>query len=175
MTHGMKTLSSFPGMVLLAMAIQTARQTSQLHRTPLAKRVVNPMLTLATAILVTEAVRASEAVVPATSAIRATKMLPRKFPLKDQNQFFATSAALTLPVRRPLPMTKTFPVKSSPPVRMTMDRPAGRPIAPLTKLARPGLLEAKAGEDPDTTLQRRAPMPIRDPARKPRTRVLSHE
>mmetsp|Transcript_5847 Transcript_5847/g.10732 ORF Transcript_5847/g.10732 Transcript_5847/m.10732 type:complete len:110 (+) Transcript_5847:118-447(+) len=60
---GMKMLSSLPGIVALAMAIHTAKQTSQLHKTPFANNVANGMETLATATFATLAVRASVAVV----------------------------------------------------------------------------------------------------------------
>mmetsp|Transcript_4606 Transcript_4606/g.11638 ORF Transcript_4606/g.11638 Transcript_4606/m.11638 type:complete len:240 (-) Transcript_4606:307-1026(-) len=172
---GMKMLRSLPGMLFEAMAIHTARQTSQLHSTPLAKRVVKPIDTLATATLATLAVSASLLVVWARKAMAATKRDPAKFPLKLQNQDLQTSARFTFPVRRPLSMMKTLPVKSSAPVRITIASPAGKPIAPLTKLERPGLLAARVGEEPATTEQSSAPMPMREPARKPSTRVLSQE
>mmetsp|Transcript_12163 Transcript_12163/g.36942 ORF Transcript_12163/g.36942 Transcript_12163/m.36942 type:complete len:212 (-) Transcript_12163:332-967(-) len=170
---GTKTERILPATELDAIAIHTARHTSQLQSTPLAKRVTKGAETLETAALVTAAVRASEAVVAAKKAMPATKTLPAKFPRKLQNQFLLKSVAVTLPLRRPLIMMKTFPVKSSPPVRMTIERPAGRPIAPLTKLASPGLAWARPGEEPETTLERRPPIPIRAPARKPSTKVLS--
>ena len=72
-------------------------------------------------------------------------------------------------------MTITLPVKSSAPVSTTSVSPPGRPTAPLRKAERPGLAEASAGEPPPTTVISSAPMPIRQPAAKPSTRVFPFE
>merc|ERR1719243_286469 len=96
---GRKIPRILPATELEAMALQTARQTSQLHRTPLATATEKGMLHLATA----------------------------------------------------------------------------RPTAALRKAERPGLAEASAGEPPPTTVISSAPMPIRQPAAKPSTRVFPFE
>merc|ERR1712091_95852 len=103
------------------------------------------------------------------------KTEPMKFPRQEVTQFFMTSPISTAPERKPDIMTITLPVKSSAPVRTTSVRPVGRPTAPFRKAESPGLAEARAGEPPPTTVMSSAPMPIRQPAAKPRTMVLSFE
>ena len=64
---------------------------------------------------------------------------------------------------------RQFPVKSSAPVRMTMARPKGK-SRPLTTFATEGFSRAKPA-----VLVTTPPMPMRNPARIPRSRILADE
>ena len=107
----------------------------------------------------------------AAAAAHAMKTEPARLPAKESVQLRARLLRHTFLSKKPVNMTKMLPVKSSAPVRITMARPAGSPIAPLATAARPGLAEASAGFCMPTHVISSPPIPIKAPARKESTRV----
>ena len=169
---GQKMARILPATEVDAIVPQTARHTSQLHRTPLKNATPNGREAFVVAIPMTAAFAAGAAAVAAPKARYAITTLPMKFPAYDRTQFLISASVLTRLANTPLSMVMTFPVKSSAPVRITRVRPAGKPTAPFRKLHKPGLAAASAGDAAPMQLISKAPMPMSAPAENPRTSVV---
>ena len=72
---------------------------------------------------------------------------------------------------KPLNITNTFPVNNSAPVKITMDKPNGRPIAPFKKLHKPAFVCANEADCAPTCVSNKPPKPINAPAVIPNAKV----
>merc|ERR1719397_442838 len=147
---GQKIAKIFPVTDVEAIAPHTARHTNQLHSIPFEKATAKGRLVLIVAIPIAAVAIVGATIVLALNPSHATNNAPAKLPMKDKIQFLASWTALIDPLSRPESITKTFPVKSSAPVKITSASPAGRPTAPFKKLHNPGFADASAGEHPPT-------------------------
>lgn len=170
---GQKIAKILPATEVVAMVPHTARHTSQLHNTPLATATPNGRLALVVAIPTAAAVAAGAAAVIAVYAIQAINTDPAKFPTYESAQDRANFPASTTPVNNPLNITMTFPVNSSPPVRITIVNPAGNPIAPFKNALNPGFALANPGDAPPTHVMSNAPNPMSAPALNPSVSVVA--
>mmetsp|Transcript_7960 Transcript_7960/g.35153 ORF Transcript_7960/g.35153 Transcript_7960/m.35153 type:complete len:256 (+) Transcript_7960:3399-4166(+) len=169
---GQKMARTLPATDVEAIVPHTARQTSQLHKIPLHNATPKERDTLEVAMPTTAALAAGAEAVLAPKAKYAITMEPMKLPAYERSQLRKSAPASILFARRPEHIVMTFPVNNSAPVRITSVSPAGRPTAPLRKLHSPGFAVASAGDDAPTHDMSKAPMPMRAPAEKPRTRVV---
>mmetsp|Transcript_366 Transcript_366/g.626 ORF Transcript_366/g.626 Transcript_366/m.626 type:complete len:207 (+) Transcript_366:591-1211(+) len=96
-----------------------------------------------------------------------------KLPRYETDQLFTSSIGVTFFSWRAAVTTAVLPVNRSLPESTTINRPKGRPKAPVMIFANPGFTLAISKQCPPTKVARKIPKPIWIPATMPLTRMVT--